>query len=264
MTDKHNIAEIVRDLTVQASEPFNADNDHGLVRILPEGAREISTEKFQSFPNRIRRWVRLETIKAMADYHKRFANEQTCCYVSRRSETIVMVIDEPSLEVAAWEDHGARLPLENSQEWHAWRANDRRDLSQIEFAEFLEDHLEDLASHGDVVFDAVTAFQVKRDEKFKSAIDLGTGEIEFSYERHNQPTSPVSLPRKISLGIPIYDASAEALKFDVRLKYRQRDGVLKFRYEIVRPERVIEEAFRSIEDELASHDIDHVRGSPTS
>ena len=52
---------------------------------------------------------------------------------------------------------------------------------------------------------------------------------------------------RFTLGLPVFDGSTSAYPLEARLKYREKDGSVKFWYDLIRPDRVFKTA---VADEL--------------
>ncbi|WP_309244026.1 DUF2303 family protein [Caballeronia sp. EK] len=79
-----------------------------------------------------------------------------------------------------------------------------------------------------------------------SAARLQDGSTNFVWKEDvNATGNKIAMPSQITLSIPVFENGAP-YSIEARIKYRTKDGVLKIWYELVRPHKVLELAFRAI------------------
>lgn len=135
-----------------------------------------------------------------------------------------------------------------SDEWQAWRAQNGKQLAQIEFAAFIEDHVADLAAPTDAekaqierLFQTKIALpseliQLSRglalsvDTKVKEIRTLQSGEAQITYEEVHKDGAgqPLVIPGLFVINIPLF-VGADPTRLVARLRYR-RDGGLKWSF----------------------------------
>lgn len=155
--------------------------------------------------------------------------------------------DEPN-----WRDHIATFAPVFSTEWDAWRKNNGVTFSQVEFASLIEDSMRDFASAegfptGAQMLEMALSFEANQDMRFKSAVRMQNGGVQMSFvqDDDNQTLEKMQLFERFSIGIPVF-WNGDAYRLDARLRYRVREGVLKFWYELIRPEKVLEAATKTL------------------
>lgn len=140
-----------------------------------------------------------------------------------------------------WRGHGATYIPQFSSEFRAWGAIAGKPLTGDVFAQFLEEHVQDLigapllgsqletlvallgASFGtpsDLI--AVSRnLQVNVNTVVNDARTLATGEVSIGYaEQHTNGTGqPITVPTLFGIGIPVYYGE-EAFQIGVQLRYR--------------------------------------------
>src|SRR5690349_17056203 len=123
---------------------------------LPPGWKldEHDDEKLLAAPLRKRALVRLRDSESFIDYVKRHGSLDDCTiwclanYVEGRVAFTAIINDNGSLPTAsAWRDHKASFTPEFSEEWRRWTGLNKKQMTQTDFAAFLEDNLRDVAAH---------------------------------------------------------------------------------------------------------------------
>ena len=88
---------------------------------------------------------------------------------------------------------------------------------------------------------------MKGEMRFKSAIRLQSGAMNFSFVEDEDTGTITQMQafERFAIGIPVF-WGGDHYKLEARLRYRQRDGKLTFYYELIRHEKVLEDAARGI------------------
>lgn len=154
----------------------------------------------------------------------------------------------------AWRDHRAMFSPEFSEEWRRWTAFNKKQLSQTEFAAFIEDNLKDIASpdgsglpSGAAMLEMALSFEATQDMRFKSAIRLSNGGVNLSFVQDDdaQTLQKMSVFERFAIGVPVF-WNGDAYQIDARLRYRVRDGKLAFWFELIRADKVLEAAATTV------------------
>lgn len=185
---------------------------------------------------------------------------------------LVAVINDHAATKANWGDFRCGFSPKISVEYGRWASANGKHFSQAEFASFLEDNLGDIASldgfpTGAQMLQMALAFEANSDKKFRSKINLQSGGVQFEFvedETKNTRTTMVAFER-FMLGIPVFDGSTDAYPIEARLKYREKDGSLKFWFELIRLDRVFKTATQTELDKISSRlSIPIIKGVPAS
>lgn len=174
----------------------------------------------------------------------------------------ILGIDEPT---PGWGDYTATLSPAVSLEWETWIKNDRKEMTQVAFANFIEDNLVDIRPHdgqnhpaaADMLQMAIQ-FEAFRNKVFQSSVDTQSGGVALNYvDKDNDATkSRMQAFERFGIAIPVYQSgpNEEAILHGIaaRLKYKQDGTSLKLWYELIRPDRVFRDAtsviIKKIED----------------
>ena len=228
--------------------------------VVPDGFEVKSLESLQLAPSRIRQNVSLISPGSLIAYIQRFRDERSVVFADKTKTRIVAVLDfHQNASNAAWGTHKAVYDCPFSDDWKAWAAGDNAKMNQIDFAEFLENNIKNVAPVGEgyagpsgtELLEMVLAFQETRKSEFKSVKRLSDGTCQFQYSDEKSGSGNTKIPEKISLAIsPFHNGSP--YKVDARIRYRLRDGQLVLWYELIEPKKVVEHAFQEIVTDMES------------
>ena len=224
------------------------------VAVVPNSHEVKSLERFQLQPSLIRQSVNLISASSLIAYIKKFADQRTAIFADKSVTRIEAVLDYHA-EAASpeWAYHRAIYDCPYSDEWKEWAARDKKAMDQTDFAEFLENHIKDIAPvsegnkgpSGTALLEMVLAFQETRKAEFKSVRRLQDGTFQLSYSDEKSGSGNTSLPEKISLAIAPFHNGAP-YQVEARIRYRLRDGSLALWYELIEPKKIVEHAFTEI------------------
>lgn len=238
------------------------------LRVIREGALP--------FPKRIISNAILHTVEAFAQYVKRFKTDETVVFASNRGEqaTLAAVLDyHNSATEPRWCDHQAILYLALASEWKAWRAREAQPMSGIEFATFIEDRIADvltdpmadpkmaqlqgLLGGGFATPELLVALsrnlEVNVNSAVKQAHTLSSGEAQIIYtEVHEDGQGqPIKVPQMFAIGVPVFEGGGR-YQLPVRLRYRVRQGVVSWSYNLYRADEAMAEEFDAFTHLVAS------------
>ncbi|QPB42183.1 DUF2303 family protein [Rodentibacter haemolyticus] len=230
--------------------------------VLAAGDFDIrSLEEYQSAPARIRQHIFLRTEQSLIDYVNKFKQSGTAIFANLDDLEIKAVFDyHANPEKPNWGDHSATYNCPYSKDWKEWARKDKQAMSQVEFGAFLENNIHSIATDGNIVSGAellamVLAFEETRKSEFKSVKRLQDGTMSFTFTDEQTGGGKARLPEEIVLGIqPFHNGDFYQLK--ARVRYRIKDGSLALWYELINPEKVVEDAFNTTLDKLKANIAD--------
>lgn len=137
-----------------------------------------------------------------------------------------------------WGEHHVNCAMPFAREWETWNKHAGHEFSQVEFAEFIEDNLDDIIEPlaADLI-EMAKFFQATSSATFRSRIDTRTGGIQFNYEEDVQESAGRNIaqsrpfPSQMILGIPVFQGG-QAYRIQANLRYRLNSGRLKLIYSI--------------------------------
>ncbi len=212
-------------------------------------------EKAQNNPNRKRGTTVCKDLDSLlqccADHDE---DLRAYIYADPDSRTITAVFNDQRGMVPGWRDHRAAFKSEYTPEFEKWmiRNGHNKAMGQTEFAEFIEDNMADIAEPtASDLLTVATTLQAKTDISFASSKRLESGQVQLTYNETINATAgsngAMTIPREFVLGLRIFKNGA-GYKIKARLKYRLAGGAVKFWYELDRPERAVEDAFKGYVD----------------
>ena len=245
--------ELKQPISIAESERFPA-----VRRVaLPPGwsMKEYNDEKLQPAPCRKTANVSLQDDTSFTNYlkkHGSLANSSIWCHASYSNSDVsfTAILNDHGDEEnqPAWRDHLATFKPKFSEEWVRWINKNKQPFSQPEFAAFIEENMKDIASvegspSGGQMLEMALNFEANQDMRFKSAVRLQSGGINMSFVQTDdaQTIAQMQMFDRFTLGLPVF-WSGDAYQVNARLRYRQREGKLTFYYELVRQDKVLEDA----------------------
>lgn len=150
-------------------------------------------------------------------------------------------LKEPSGNRPGWCDRSVVLRLEDSDELNACSACFDW-IGQIAFAELLEER-SDEAENGAELFEAAKNLSIVRDASFKGSIRLDSGSVRLQV--NDDVRSEIELPPRVNLRIPLFKGGPR-YNIECLLRFRLRDGVVKFLLKPLLLEKSIDDNFSEI------------------
>ena len=277
MSDSTEAKDII-DIATSAVEPYPLAIDELYHIVVPNGssASLLNLERFMDRPRRTEGTTALHTQESFAHFvneHKE--SPRTHLYADRKNAQFVAVFNdaahENNVSIAAfndselldsspenyqlwhkgWGDHRAVLTLEHTPEWLHWIGKDNEMMSQVNFAEHVEDGLDEIHEPAAaLVLEIAQTFHAHTNVAFRQATTLASGEQQFSYVENmvagaGRGEQNVTIPKELVLGIaPFETESAQPYRIVARLRYRLTNGTLSLGYKLTRPQDVLRSAFK--------------------
>lgn len=263
-TGASNIAETLA-AEMKKPEIFDSEIDAALKHLLlPPGwqYQAIDEEHVLDTPRQLRAKVALSDRESFVAYVRRHqpASGTDCrtiwCsadWTAGQLQFLALIDDHaPAQAHASWRKHVAAYAPATSVEWKRWHQQDRKAMSQVEFASFVEDNRTSIASvegfpTSAQMFEMAINMEANQDVRFKSAIRLQNGgtQLQFIADDDKQTIERMQLFERFAIGIPVF-WNGDAYQITARLKYRVRDGKVSFWYELERTDVVFEAAAREL------------------
>lgn len=261
MDQNNNIAETV---ARETRKPFPISNDCSFIAV-PEGWKLEDTEKNELAPRRKRATVALHDADSFIGYTKRhgsLTDTTVWCdanYLSGKVAFVAILNDHGEQEgEQQWRDHLAKFSPAFSEEWMRWNGKNKQAFNQADFAAFIEENLKDIASvegrpTGAQMLEMALSFEANQDMRFKSAIRLQNGGVQMSFvqDDDSQTLAKMQMFDRFSLGAPVF-WNGDAYQIDARLRYRVREGKLTFWFELIRQDKVLEAATKTMIEKIKS------------
>jgi len=285
-TEAAAVADIVQRSSNEA--PITRDHENTTLLIWPKNQRIESLERFDAFPRRKRALVSLADPESFSAYVKQHATARTIIlgfateaggsfraildyhhpetqYEDAEKAAAQSSGDTGCLNDAGWGEHVAVYELVNSPEWKRWLAGNATDMTQKQFAEFLEDNSPDIIvpttdsvgyPNAAQMIQTAIHLEARTDVNFSSGIRLHNGQTQLFYVEKIDATTgadgKMAIPERFGLGLAPFRGS-DRYELRVRLKYRiGQGGKLTLRYELERTNKIVELAFAGLRAKIAA------------
>lgn len=258
------IADLAR-----TGEPQIIEHGNFPFAVIPAGAKLESLERHifndhATTPERIKANVTVLDPQSFIEYHNRFADDGSRIFAYEPDITVLCVLDyhhinhdasSPTGEGtrARWGQHRLMLTLRESEQWKVWTEKNGKTFTQMQFAEFLEQHAIDIAQPA-----PAGMMEIARDLQATSEVDFGSssrtqdGQVKFKYTETTQTTvggSAITVPEQFLLQLPVF-IGGQPIQMQALLRYRIKDQKLVIFYTLVRPEEAKRAAFLGARDAI--------------
>lgn len=233
---------------------FNAGTAMSLIRdvdgtpflVVPEGFNIQSLESMMKAPGRNKGKVELRDETGFIDYVNLHKGDETDLFYSPNPPAFTAIFNSKRKGKPGWSDFRAQYACPLSHEWKEWTANDGRRMSQVDFAQFIEENLPYIVEPENAqMLEIALTLEAKKKVNFVSGVRLSNGSNEFTYEEQvdgSAAKGKIKIPEIIALGIRVFENGAP-YRVEARFRYRIGDGgQLAMWYELIRPHLVLEDA----------------------
>lgn len=147
--------------------------------------------------------------------------------------------------------HTVTLQIRETPAWKAWTAQSGKMLDQQAFAEFIEQHTQDIVEPaGAEVLEVAQSIAVQQDVQFNSSTRLDNGQVQFGYVENTTTATAgehgnLQIPARFTLGIKPFEGS-DPFRVEVALRYRLQRGGLTLGYVLLAAENVVQDAFDDV------------------
>lgn len=222
--------------------------------VLPDGYTVSDLEYLLPTPTRHRASVVVNDSDSFIKYLKKHGSLAECCIyadIDAENSKISMqaIINDNGEDEPGWRDHRCAFEPKQSVEWKRWNGNNRKAMSQADFATWLEENLADIAGvegmpSGNDMLQLALGFERTAEKRLKSKLNLQSGGVRLEYvdDEDKDTRTSLSVFERFTLGLPVFEGSNSAYPIESRLKYRERDGKVSFWFELIRPDRVFKTA----------------------
>jgi uncharacterized protein YfdQ (DUF2303 family) len=237
--------------------------------VVPNDAKVHPLAYLLPNPTRIERSVTLYDPASFTTYVKRFREPGTTIFFDLEKQTFTAILDyheggtegpvsEPEGTMLAepsprWCSHVAIFAARPTPEWKDWLTYNGRQRTQMEFATFIENHVEDLADeYGKTLLKIALNLQIKKDVTFVGQQRLEDGSMKLNYEESVNGTAGIgmmAIPSGFQLQIqPFY--GGPTYRIECRFRFRLDGRTACFWYEMVRIDKLIETALTTMRENI--------------
>jgi len=265
--ENKNIAETIFENAPQPITVYENDEIQFRKIAVPEGwkVQDFDNEALLPRPRRKKATVSLKDADSFIKYIKRHGSLTACTiwgnvdYLNSKAQFQAVINDHGEKEdEQAWRDHIARFTPQFSPEYQRWMGKNGTVMSQVEFAEFLDNNQADIASpegypSSAEMLNMALNFEAKQDYRFKSSVRLQSGGVNMTFVQDDDAGTieQMKVFDRFAIGIPVY-FGCDAYQINARLRYRHREGKVVFWYELIRPDLVMKAATDTIIEKIKS------------
>lgn len=251
------IAELARKATEFVGKPHGTNALDAAAYVILKGEdgneRVEWLKELRDPPHRKTGTVKLNDADSFLAYYAIHGNGAPV-YATMEPARFVAVLNEHTKDAAGWRDHRADFTVKHSREWTVWTKHNGQGAafgSNEAFALFLEDNAPDIIKPDSASMLSIALnFRVNADVSFAVAQRLQDGQVELGYNNIVSATAQstaggkLKIPEIFTLEMPVFDGPASPkYRLEARFRYRLREGKLTLWYELVRPHKVVEQAF---------------------
>lgn len=278
MDNQSSVVADVKNIVESYFEPrvLPVAGTSGLV-IAPDGMTVAHAKRFideeREKPETLKGKTSLHNCESFIEFVKRYQKENSAIFYNQKSQEVTCIFDCATKEETSFERHKAVYAFPFSKELQTWKNNNGQAMSQIDFAVFIEKNILDLAEppvpekESDSLkeirmrcgghfagvsrmVDLSKGIAIRADERATIKHDLDTGEavVSFSSEHTDANGDKVKIPNMFVIVIPILEGG-KCYQLPCRLRYRLKDGTIRWCYEVINLDNAIEKA---IDEELKS------------
>jgi uncharacterized protein YfdQ (DUF2303 family) len=261
-------ADAGAELALKQATPQIAPNVPGLehpIIVFPRGESVKSLAHLMA-PTRKKAKVTVHDYQSFIAYvkkHREPGRTALFAVVTETAGVFTAVLDyhEENTEIIGkpqYGDHVCVLEMRHTPEWVRWVNNSGTPKSQVDMAQFLEDNRLDIKEpEAAKIIEIAKTFEATQGVSFKGAVRLQNGDRRLDYNVQTGARAGeagnLEIPERIELSLPIYVNGPE-YGISAWFRYSIDNGVLRLRYELIRPHKFIElalaEAGNAIEKEL--------------
>ncbi|MDI1288899.1 MAG: DUF2303 family protein [bacterium] len=250
--------DVVAELAARAAAPTTLDPRGLYLAVTADGGRtviDITETKFEldsQPPVRKQGTYRFGDPDDFIEYLDKHKTDRTELWGDDKASTITAVIDAHSDIEPGHEKHTAVLALPYTKDWKEWVERDGKYSNQMEFAEFIEDHLPNFVTpDGATMLELAQSFQATNKVDFESSQRVNSGETQLTYTENVSATAgkkgALAIPDTFQIGIQVHERGP-AYRIEARFRYRINGGDLMLGYRLTRIDDVRRAAF----DEVAA------------
>ena len=258
--DHANDMQAVIDASRQGAAPQVLDQTAGVVFVPSANAGHGLLVDLATYQPKPRRKSGRVVVFDAASFNQVIADNQDAgdiaIYFDRAPEkpSVVAVLNGNGKNGSGWSDFRCQIEFRPTPQWVKWKARDGKMFGQVDFAEFLEENLEDIADPaGALMLEIASQLQVIRTVNFKSKVALSSGAFVFQHDQDDNAkvgAGTIDVPQTFTLGIaPIFGLASYSVP--ARFRYRITDGKLTLGYKLQRVEtmmtQIIEDVIAKIE-----------------
>lgn len=231
----------------------NRVEDGGVPFRVASNGTLVGLENLLTVPAATRGSVALADAASFVTYVNRFADGGSVIFADLVARKFEAVLDyHHSGSQPRWGRHRATFACAVTPDWKTWSDANGKAMTQEAFAWFLEANLPNIAEPaGATLLEVATTLEAKTEVAFRSHKRLADGQVQFRIEETidaragGSQQGTLEIPTSFVLVLAPFIGS-EPVRLDARLRWRLKEGVVSFWFDLVRPDDVLRTAFEAI------------------
>lgn len=226
--------------------------------LIPAGVKLQDLEGLLPAPTRIRQAITILDADTFIAYVNRYASPATSVFCNGpEGRTFTAVLDYHQPEHPSWGQHVATYCCPISIEWGRWKSADRKRMNQGDFAEFIEENVKDITAPSGIqgapnaadMLEISRTLEAKKNISFRQGTRLDNGQVQLTYNEQIDgragEAGQLSIPEQFYIAVQPF-LGGDAFCVPARFRYRITEGKLLMWFELVRPDKVLEEAYTTV------------------
>lgn len=247
-------ARVVADLAQQA-QAVREVQEGTLFAVIGEAGETVivDTDEWAFEPRRNTSTPTLRDAAGLIDYVAAYPDASRVeAYADLDHREFVVILDGHE----GWRGHRATLELVTSPEWRDWTQVSGKFMGQVEFAEFIEDHISSIAEpDGAALLEIINTLVATSSVSWTGGENTRTGSRKLAYaetvEAKAGHKGDIEVPATLTLGLrPFMGSDRFSVKATVR--FRMANGKLQLAVKLLEPDTVLETAFGDVRTVLAA------------
>ena len=213
--------------------------DAGRLYVVPtsDGGRtviDLTGDQYRDQPKRKTGTVMVDDLNSFLTYFRKHSDPDSELYVNIDQARITAVLDAHTGTGARWAEHRLILRMIPTDRWADWTRMDRKPFRQVAFAEFIEDHLDDIHEPAAAkMLETASTLQASTKVKFSSSVTLANGTRRLNWEETTDArageSGKLEVPAEFLIGVAPFSFAA-AYKIKARFRYRIESCALSITY----------------------------------
>jgi uncharacterized protein YfdQ (DUF2303 family) len=231
----------------------------GKIYLVPDGngGREVydfTDDEYLPTPKRKTGKVYVDDLNSFLVYFRKHSTPASEIYVNVDKHYITAVLDAHQDDSADWGQHRLVLRMTPTDRWAAWTDKDRKAFKQVGFAEYVEDHLDDIVTpDAATMLEIAQTLETSTKVKFSSGVALSNGNRRLNWEETTDARAGESgkfdVPTQFTIRVAPFDFAHPA-EVNARFRYRVAGGELSITYLLDDPAAVVKDAVLDVVAEL--------------
>ena len=214
---------------------------------------DVNAKLDELYADRPRKGVtRLSDLESFCAFLKRWGGDDTVVYADTAALSLIAVLDDhpPDPVTAGDRQHRAVYACPRDPAWIAWTAIDGKPMPQLDFANFLESHLEDLISSDGMprpneMLSIARNLAVVTKGEYRRDYDPTTGNSVLVCKTETDTAKSTSIPRAFAIAIPVFEGGIR-YSVEARVRFALVEGRAMFTVILHRRAEIERDAFAEV------------------